>query len=164
MLKRYLANLFPFINVNNKINKLIYKSKTKNKYLSNYYVYKIYKKYNLIISNKATIKDVINFPHPVGIVIGEGVKIGKNVTIYQNVTIGRKDIDIAKYPSIGDNVVIYSGAKILGNIVIGNNSVIGANSVVLNDVPENSVVAGIPAKIINKKKDINEWYKKEFYL
>lgn len=160
MIKKIIKNIIPWMDESRKIYKLYKKS---NKYIkknmifiASYYRYKITKKYSCILSPYSVIEIGLKLPHPIGIVIGEGVKIGKNVTIYQNVTIGRKDTDIAKYPSIGDNVVIYSGAKILGSIVIGNNSVIGANSVVLNDVPENSVVAGIPAKIINKKKDINE--------
>ena len=85
------------------------------------------------------------YPHPVGIVIGSEVRIGENVTIYQNVTIGRSDksSDFPEdYPSIGDSVVIYPGAVVVGNIRVGNNAVIGANTFVNKNVPENAMLYG----------------------
>lgn len=85
--------------------------------------------------------------HIPGIIINGNAKIGNNCVIMQNVTIGStrgKGV-----PTIGDNVLICSGAKIVGNVIVGNNVVIGANAVVIKDVPDNSVVAGVPAKIIN---------------
>lgn len=85
--------------------------------------------------------------HSHGIVIGRDVIIGNGATIYSGVTIGKKDKHTSM-PVIGDNVTIGSGAKILGDITIGNNVVIGANSVVIKDVPDNVVVAGVPAKKI----------------
>lgn len=93
------------------------------------------------------------FPHLVGIVISRAATIGKNCTIYQNVTIGAKDIEHgdgltpANYPRIGNNVIIYAGAVVIGGITIGDNAIIGANSVVLSDVPANHIAYGIPAKI-----------------
>lgn len=93
-----------------------------------------------------------HLPHPTGIVIDGQGNIGENVSIYQNVTIGAKDEkDDLKFPQIGDNIIIYSGAVILGDVNIGDNSVIGANSVVIDDVPEGVIVAGIPASIIDRK-------------
>lgn len=86
-----------------------------------------------------------------GIVLHPRVKIGRNVIISHQVTIGGRS-KIKEVPRIGDNVLIGAGAKILGNLVIGNNVVIGANAVVVKSVPDNCVVAGIPAKII--KRDI----------
>ena len=87
--------------------------------------------------------------HGLGTVIGSNVKIGDNCTIYHNVTIGTR-YDTDKYkPQIGNNVIIYSGAKIIGNIKIGNNVVIGTNAVVTKDIPCNEVWVGIPAKRIN---------------
>lgn len=86
--------------------------------------------------------------HGIGVVIGETATIGDNCTIYHNVTLGGtgKDKD-KRHPDIGDNVMIGAGAKILGPIKVGNNSKIGANSVILNDVPDNSTVVGIPGVI-----------------
>lgn len=75
------------------------------------------------------------------------MKIGDNCLIHQNVTLGDKN---GGRPTIGDNCVIYAGAKILGDIHIGNNSIIGANAVVLKSCPENSTLLGIPAKIYKK--------------
>ena len=92
----------------------------------------------------------VMFCHYSCIVIAQSVHIGKNASIHQGVTIGR--VFNGKYsgvPTIGDNVVIFAGAKILGNIKIGDNAVIGANAVVTKDVPANVVVAGVPAKIIS---------------
>ena len=84
-----------------------------------------------------------------GIVIGETSIIGDNVTIYHGVTLGGVSLEKGKrHPTIENNVIIGAGAKILGNITIGDNSKIGANSVILKDVPKNSVAVGIPGKII----------------
>ncbi|MFV0194106.1 serine acetyltransferase [Empedobacter falsenii] len=89
------------------------------------------------------------FPHPIGIVIGKGVNIGQNCVIYQNVTIGVKSREDRVYPSIGNNVIISANCVIIGNITIGNNVTIGASAVVLKDIPDNSIVVGNPARIIN---------------
>ncbi len=87
--------------------------------------------------------------HGVGVVIGETCEIGDNVTIYQNVTLGGTGKETGKrHPTIHSNVLIASGAKVLGSITVGENAKIGANSVVLKDVPENSTVVGIPGKIV----------------
>lgn len=96
-------------------------------------------------------KKNIDFPHPIGIVIAENVKLGNNCVIYQNVTIGGKTrIGKNGFPTIGDNVTIYAGACIIGDVKIGNNVIIGANAVVTKDIPNNCVVAGVPAKVIKK--------------
>ncbi|PPR34717.1 MAG: Serine acetyltransferase [Alphaproteobacteria bacterium MarineAlpha6_Bin4] len=88
--------------------------------------------------------------HGMGIVIGETTIIGDNVSIYQGVTLGgTKSVKKKRHPTINDNVVIGAGAKILGPINIGKNSKIGANSVVIKDVPSNTTVIGIPARIID---------------
>ena len=94
--------------------------------------------------------------HGMGVVIGETSEIGNDVTIYHNVTLGgiSPSIDAERqrhekrHPTIGDNVVIGSGAQILGAIKIGKNSRVAANAVVVKDVPENSTMIGIPAKAI----------------
>jgi len=81
-----------------------------------------------------------------GVVIHDHAVIGKNTKIYQNVTIGGRDG--RGHPMIGENVFIGPGVCILGGVTIGNNVRIGANAVVLNDIPENSIAVGIPAKVI----------------
>ncbi|MFA5038382.1 MAG: serine O-acetyltransferase [Candidatus Omnitrophota bacterium] len=86
--------------------------------------------------------------HGMGVVIGETSVVGKNVTLYQGVTLGGTGKEKGKrHPDIGDNVVVGTGAKILGNITIGENSYIGANAVVLRDVPPHSTVVGVPGHI-----------------
>ena len=88
--------------------------------------------------------------------------IGANCLIFHGVTIGGMLKDgRMQVPSIGDNVVIFAGAKVIGDVRIGNNVVIGANAVVTHDVEDNAVVAGIPAKTISMKgKEISEQYAK----
>lgn len=99
----------------------------------------------------ATIGENLFIDHGTGVVIGETVIIGNNVTIYHGVTLGGTGKEKGKrHPTIGDNVLIGAGAKLLGNITIGNNVKIGANSVVLTDIPDNVTVVGIPGKIIKK--------------
>ena len=94
--------------------------------------------------------------HGMGVVIGETSDIGNNVTIYHAVTLGGISPSInsneqrneKRHPTIGDDVVIGSGAQIIGPVKIGNTSRIAANAVVVNDVPENSTMVGIPAKAV----------------
>ncbi|SMB88559.1 serine O-acetyltransferase [Thermanaeromonas toyohensis ToBE] len=87
--------------------------------------------------------------HGMGVVIGETAEIGDNVTLYQGVTLGGTGKEKGKrHPTIGNNVVIGAGAKVLGNICIGDNVKIGAGSVVLRDVPANCTVVGVPGKIV----------------
>jgi len=86
--------------------------------------------------------------HGMGVVIGETTVIGDNVTLFQGVTLGGTGKEKGKrHPTIGNNVVIGGGAKVLGNITVGDNSYIGANAVVIKDVPPNSTVVGIPGRI-----------------
>lgn len=85
--------------------------------------------------------------HGMGVVIGETCEIGDNVLIYQGVTLGGTGKDTGKrHPTVGDNVLIGAGAKVLGPVVIGSNSKIGAGSVVLRDIPPNSTAVGVPAR------------------
>ena len=89
--------------------------------------------------------------HGEGVVIGETTVIGDDVLIYQQVTLGGTGKDMGKrHPTIGNNVVIGAGAKILGNINIGNNVRIGAGSVVVDDVHENSTVIGVPGRVVQR--------------
>ncbi len=90
--------------------------------------------------------------HGMGVVIGETTVIGDNVLLYQGVTLGGTGKESGKrHPTVGNNVVVGTGAKILGNIAIGDNSYIGANAVVIKDVPPNSTVVGIPGRITRQE-------------
>lgn len=89
--------------------------------------------------------------HGIGVVIGETTEIGNNVTIYQGVTLGGTGKDKGKrHPTIGNNVMISSGAKVLGPFKVGDNSKIGAGSVVLKEVPPNCTVVGVPGRVVVK--------------
>jgi len=87
--------------------------------------------------------------HGMGVVVGETAEIGNDVLLYHGVTLGGTSWKkIKRHPTIGNNVVIGAGAKILGPITIGNNTRVGANSVVVNNIPSNSIVVGIPGKVV----------------
>ncbi|MNU72496.1 Serine acetyltransferase [compost metagenome] len=99
----------------------------------------------------ATIGNRLFIDHGMGVVIGETCEIGDDVVIYQGVTLGGSGKEKGKrHPTIGNNVVIGSGAKILGSFTVGAQSNIGANSVVLKEVPPNSTVVGIPGKVVKQ--------------
>ena len=147
MLKRKIIEDLPWANIDKKIYKIHIKSRKAYEegkiQLSNYYFYKIVKKYGCYISPRAKIGKNLKLPHPIGIVIGEGVKVGDNCIIYQNVTLGRKNRNIADYPTIGNNVVIYCNSTIIGNIEIGDDSIVGCNTVVMKSVEKKSVCTGV---------------------
>ncbi|MGD7046420.1 serine O-acetyltransferase [Jeotgalibacillus proteolyticus] len=87
--------------------------------------------------------------HGMGVVIGETCEIGNNVTVFQGVTLGGTGKEKGKrHPTLEDNVLVATGAKVLGSITIGENSKVGAGSVVLHDVPANSTVVGIPGRVV----------------
>ena len=125
------------------VNKLI---STKNMHMRFFYSQYLKNK-GVCISEKASIDVNLKLPHPFSVVIGRGCVLGKNVVIYQNVTIGQKN---DKYPCIGDNCIIYPNTTIIGDITIGNNCVIGCNSFINTSFPDNSVIAGNPARIVRK--------------
>ena len=101
----------------------------------------------------ATLGAGILIDHGMGVVIGETAQIGNRVTIYHGTTLGGTGKEKGKrHPTVGDNVVIGAGAKVLGNINIGSNSKIGSNSVVINDVPKGATVVGIPGKVVKINK------------
>ena len=119
--------------------------------LARYISEKAKRKTGIEIHPGATIGKRLFIDHGMGVVIGETAIIKDNVTIYHGVTLGGVlDIKGKRHPTIGNNVLIGCGAKILGNINIGNNVKIGANAVVLKDVIDNVTIVGIPGKIINK--------------
>lgn len=99
----------------------------------------------------ATIGKGLFIDHGHGVVIGETAVIGDNVTLYQGVTLGGTGKEHGKrHPTIGDNVMISAGAKVLGSFTVGSNSKIGAGSVVLSEVPPNSTVVGVPGRVIKR--------------
>ena len=128
------------------------------------------------IHPKAKIGRNLFIDHGMGVVIGETSEIGDNVTIYHNVTLGgiapsinsNDQRNTKRHPTLEDNVVVGSGAQILGPIIIKKNSLVGANAVVTKDVPENAVMIGIPAKNIGttsgefKPYAVTEDSKKEY--
>ncbi len=92
--------------------------------------------------------------HGMGVIIGETAVVGDRITIYHGTTLGGtgNEKGVKRHPTVGNNVIIGSGAKVLGNINIGSNSKIGANAVVLNDVPEGATVVGVPATVVKISK------------
>ena len=100
----------------------------------------------------ATIGKGLFIDHGSGVVIGETAEIGDNCTIYQGVTLGGTGKDVGKrHPTLGNNVMVGAGAKVLGPFYIGDNSKIAANAVVLKEIPENCTAVGIPAKVVRKE-------------
>lgn len=114
------------------------------------------------MSLKTRVGRGLLFMHFGGIVVSKDAVIGNNVTIYQGVTIGKSGDDRA--PVIGDGCTIFAGAKVIGHITLGKNVTVGANAVVLQDCPDNAVVAGIPARVIkfkDKSKDFKDDYRQD---
>ena len=113
------------------------------------------------IHPKAKIGKNLFIDHGMGVVIGETSEIGNNVTIYHNVTLGgiapsintNDQRNTKRHPTLMDNVVVGSGAQVLGPVVVGKNAKIGANAVVTKDVPEKAVMVGIPAKNVGIASD-----------
>jgi len=119
------------------------------------------------IHPKAKIGKNFFIDHGMGVVIGETSEIKDNVTIYHMVTLGgispsinsKDQRDVKRHPTLKDNVVVGSGAQVLGPVVVGKNAKIGANAVITKDVPENAVMIGIPAKNINIKSETDTSFK-----
>ena len=100
----------------------------------------------------ATIGKGLVIDHGMGVVIGETAEIGDNCTLYQGVTLGGTGKDVGKrHPTLGNNVLVGSGAKVLGPFKIGDNAKIASNAVVLAEIPENATAVGIPAKVVRRK-------------
>ena len=119
------------------------------------------------IHPKAKIGENLFIDHGMGVVIGETSEIGNNVTIYHMVTLGGispsinsdDQRDSKRHPTLMDNVVVGSGAQILGPVTVGENAKIGANAVVTKNVPENAVMVGIPAKNVNEDSSNDKTFK-----
>ena len=100
----------------------------------------------------ATIGKGLVIDHGMGVVIGETAEIGDNCTLYQGVTLGGTGKDLGKrHPTLGNNVMVGAGAKVLGPFRIGDHTKIAANAVVLAEIPENCTAVGIPAKVVKKQ-------------
>jgi serine O-acetyltransferase len=108
--------------------------------------------HGLEIHYRAEIGKGLRICHSQGIVIGDRVKIGRGCAIYSSVVIGVNHTGGMFMPVIGNHVIFYSGAKVLGNVRIEDHAVIGANAVVLTDVPSGATAVGVPAKIIFRKR------------
>lgn len=122
--------------------------------------FKYYRSFKLPLVNHFSVgiknlgKKNTFLPHPIGIVVGKNVVLGMNCTIYQNVTIGVGNNKNEQYPIIGDNVIIYANAIIIGGVVVGDNAVIGAGCIVTKNVPADKVAVGSPIRILDKKPDV----------
>ena len=100
----------------------------------------------------ATIGKGFVIDHGMGVVIGETAEIGDNCTVYQGVTLGGTGKDVGKrHPTLGNNVLVGAGAKVLGPFKIGDNTKIAANAVVLDEIPENCTAVGMPAKVVKRE-------------
>ncbi len=98
----------------------------------------------------AKIGDGVFIDHGMGVVIGETAEIGHNVTLYQGTTLGGTGKEKGKrHPTIGNNVVVGAGAKVLGPVEVGDNAKVGGGSVVLTNVPPNTTVVGVPGRVVN---------------
>lgn len=121
------------------------------KFLARFVSQRAVRKTGIEIHPGATIGRRLVIDHGVGIVIGETTEIGDDVLIYQGVTLGGTGKDVGKrHPTIGNNVMISAGAKVLGPFKIGDNSRVAAGAVVLSEVPPNSTVVGVPARVVRQ--------------
>lgn len=121
----------------------------KHYFLARWYSQRTVRKTGIEIHPGATIGKGLFIDHGYGVVIGETAIVGDNVTLFQGVTLGGTGKEQGKrHPTVGNNVMISAGAKVLGSFTIGENSKIGAGSVVLSEVPPNSTVVGVPGRVV----------------
>ena len=120
-------------------------------FLARWYSQRTVRKTGIEIHPGAQIGKGLFIDHGNGVIIGETTIIGDNVTLYQGVTLGGTGKEKGKrHPTIGNNVMISAGAKVLGSFTVGENSKIGAGSVVLSEVPPNSTVVGVPGRVVKR--------------
>lgn len=123
----------------------------KHYFLARWYSQRTVRKTGIEIHPGATIGKGLFIDHGYGVVIGETAIVGDNVTLYQGVTLGGTGKESGKrHPTIGNNVMISAGAKVIGSFTIGENSKIGAGSVVLSEIPPNSTVVGVPGRVVKR--------------
>lgn len=121
------------------------------RFLARFVSQRAVRKTGIEIHPGATIGRRLVIDHGTGIVIGETAEIGDDVLIYQGVTLGGTGKDVGKrHPTVGNNVMISAGAKVLGPFKIGDNSRVAAGAVVLEEVPPNSTVVGVPARVVRQ--------------
>lgn len=146
------------------VKEYINKNKLKSGIYTSFYI-DYFNKRNSYIGLNTNFKNEPHFPHGIsGIFISDSAKIGKNAIIFQGVTIGSNTIEGSKgsgAPTIGDNVYIGTGAKIIGNVKVGDNVRIGANAIVVEDIPDNSVVVLNKPRVIVKKEKLDNRYIKK---
>ena len=125
----------------------------KHYFLARWVSQKAVRKTGIEIHRGAQIGKGFFIDHGNGVIIGETTIIGDNVTLYQGVTLGGTGKEQGKrHPTLGNNIMIGAGAKVLGNCIIGDNCKIGAGSVVLSDVPSGSTVVGVPGRVVKRVK------------
>lgn len=123
----------------------------KHYFLARWYSQRTVRKTGIEIHPGATIGKGLFIDHGYGVVIGETAIVGDNVTLYQGVTLGGTGKETGKrHPTIGNNVMISAGAKVIGSFTVGENSKIGAGSVVISEVPPNSTVVGVPGRVVKR--------------
>lgn len=123
----------------------------KHYFLARYISQKTARKTGIEIHPGAKIGKGLFIDHGHGVVIGETAVLGENVTLYQGVTLGGTGKENGKrHPTLGDNVMVSAGAKILGSFTVGSNSKIGSGSVVVSEVPPNSTVVGVPGRVVKR--------------
>lgn len=123
----------------------------KHYFLARWYSQRTVRKTGIEIHPGATIGKGLFIDHGYGVVIGETAIVGDNVTLYQGVTLGGTGKETGKrHPTIGNNVMISAGAKVIGSFTVGENSKIGAGSVVLSEIPPNSTVVGVPGRVVKR--------------
>lgn len=123
----------------------------KHYFLARWYSQRTVRKTGIEIHPGAVIGKGLFIDHGNGVIIGETTIIGDNVTLYQGVTLGGTGKEQGKrHPTIGNNVMISAGAKVLGSFTVGENSKIGAGSVVLSEVPPNCTVVGVPGRVVKR--------------